>query len=135
MSSSSIDLLDYAAALQDSDEEVELRSCVSRAYYAAYHQANDWHSALGSPGSASGGTGVHRTLIDRLRNPTVTGSDRMLSKKLGYVLDAMKVLRQKADYNLADTVTGLDAQNTVAYAEKVLAEAAAPVALRSSAAC
>lgn len=86
-------------------------------------------------GSANGGTGVHRTLIDRLRNPTVTGADRMLSKKLGYVLDAMKVFRHKADYNLADTVTGLDAQNTVAFAEKVLAEAAAPIAQRSSMAC
>lgn len=124
MSVCAMDLLGQAKSLENSSSEVELRTGVNRAYYAAYHSANDWHNNLatgGLPGNM--GSGVHQRLINCLTNPTVAGATGTQSKSIGYMLLALKRSRFQADYVLAATVTEIDATNAVAQAEMLLKKA------------
>jgi uncharacterized protein (UPF0332 family) len=121
MSVSAVDLMGLAKTLQaGSTDEVQQRAVVGRAYYAAYHDCHAWHAALPSPGSAGTDGGMHARLVSALTNPTVRGDDAMKSKKRGYRLRALKTLRTKADYALADTLTEAEAKQSIADAEAVI---------------
>ncbi len=121
MSVSTADLMGLANSLQTgSIDEVQQRAVVGRAYYAAYHDCHAWHAALPSPGSAGIDGGVHTRLVSALTNPTVLGADATRSKMRGYRLKALKVLRTKADYALADTLTEAEAKQSIADAEAVI---------------
>lgn len=118
------DLLLQAKSLETSSAEIELRTCVNRAYYAAFHAANDWHDGLATGGlQGSGAFGVHQRLINCLTTPTVTGPAAMQSRAIGYMLRVVKSLRTPADYDLDATVTAVDAANAVAQTESLMKKA------------
>jgi hypothetical protein len=102
MSVTADDLLDWAYHAHDQDE-TDKRAIISRAYYAAYHRCQDWHSSL-SPnfGSANANAKTHEKLIQQLLNPSLAlpKPKRDLSKELGNRLSALKGVRVLADYRL-----------------------------------
>ena len=116
-------LLALADELSAGATETHWRSAVSRAYYAAYHGSNDWHTALPVPGSNSGQSGgVHQELINRLRNPdTATPiATRNLSKILASKLEVLRGQRGKADYKLPETVDPVCAEQACELAKQIL---------------
>lgn len=123
MSITENDLLAMGSTLAAANSECEWRASISRSYYAAYHKASDWHEKLASQGIAQPGRGVHATLIECLKNPTVTGQKMMRSKSLGYVLGHMKASRHKADYQLAAQVDQAEADTVAADAATLLQKA------------
>ncbi|EKZ96935.1 hypothetical protein SGO26_04885 [Cupriavidus metallidurans] len=81
--------------------EVAYRSSISRSYYAAYHAAYAWHTALPVPGSAgSRRTGRHETLVNQLYQPGVKRSHFAYwqSIALARMLNRNRLLRVEADY-------------------------------------
>lgn len=115
------DIIGLAKTLQASAaSEAQQRAVVGRAYYATYHDCHTWHASLPSPGSAGVNGGVHTKLIEALSNPTVQGTVATKSKMRGYGLRALKALRAKADYVLADTVNANEASQSIADAERIM---------------
>lgn len=123
MTISQDDLLSFAEALASETMEVQHRSAVSRAYYAAYHQSVAWATALPSAGISSPGSGVHKAHIDALTHPTVVGAQAMQSRSIGYMLGALKAERTRADYHLSETVDRHEATNAVERARLILSKA------------
>ena len=101
--------------------EVDHRASISRSYYAAYHDCTVWHGALSAPGALTRDGGVHAQLIDRLQHPmTLQTDDKLRSKRRGYILAAMRVVRATADYELQQTLTTTEAAQSLANARKIL---------------
>lgn len=120
------DLWHYADSSKASDSEVQQRCSMSRAYYAAYHCCVSWHKNLPAPGSSgTGGGGMHQTLINQLRNPdaTLDANRRLLSRSLGYTLQALKTDRELADYHLRDPIPQGKVAMMCATAKQVLDKA------------
>lgn len=123
MSITEANLLALGQALATGGGEVEWRASASRSYYAAYHRANDWHEKLSSHGLSRPNQGVHATLIDCLTRPTVTAPIKTKSMSIGYVLQSMKAIRQKADYDLGVSVDVAEANTMLANAQNILTRA------------
>lgn len=107
--------------------EAHWRSAVSRAYYSAYHACANWHDSLPCPGSNTGpGGGVHQQLINRLKNPdgSVAQPEKTKSRTLGPMLEALKIRRHLADYQLSDAVSQREASTAVANAKLIAGKAA-----------
>lgn len=131
MSVSPTDLLSLANHLltppeQRLSSEVEYRTSLGRAYYAAYHDCTAWHHALPAPGSlgnGSRGMGVHAELYARLSNPDARISKALnfLSRRRAYMLRPLHGQRCKADYELAQQLTLAEAQQGVANAGTIVA--------------
>lgn len=87
------------------------RTVVSRAYYAAYHAAYNFHVSLPSPGSVGSANGRHEQLIAQLTTPTFGTSDarNFASRKAGHLLRDLLRRRVKADYAIGATVPEADA--------------------------
>lgn len=117
------DLISFAETLAKGTTEVEYRSAVSRAYYAAYHETVVWAASLPTVGVSKPGSGMHKAHIDALTSPTVTGATALRSRSLGYMLNALKARRTKADYHLTETVDIHEAANAVAEAETIMTKA------------
>lgn len=103
----SADLYKIATELWKDRREVSQRSAISRAYYAAYHEAKAWHCNLPEPGTmgnAKGGS--HDILIHQLANPMGrTKRDSGLqnqSKRFANELQRLRALRNAADYDIND---------------------------------
>lgn len=124
MSVSELDLIELARALHEhAEQEVDHRAAISRAYYAAYHRCEDFHSQLPYPGKESRDSkaGVHDRLIHRLSNPTVTNEAlSMHSCALGQKLQTLKKRRYEADYLLRRTVSSRVAELTILETESLL---------------
>ncbi len=97
------------------DQESDRRSCISRAYYAAYHCASNFHSNLKSPGISKDNCGEHWNLIHMLQHPTVDKEDPEYSKSLEvqFYLKKMLYNRRLADYDLDQHVTERNVTNTM----------------------
>mgnify|MGYP006277928831 FL=1 len=84
--------------------EAEFRACISRAYYAAFHDSKKWHENLlapGSMGTTNHPMGVHETLVVQLQNPTTIPDElKRRSKRRAYCLRALRDRRVEADYKL-----------------------------------
>lgn len=109
--------------LQNGSNEADRRACISRAYYAAYHDCKCWHDALPIMGAlpAQGG-GVHADLIGRLQNPLVRDSEQAKnSRRRAYMLKAMKDVRTKADYQLSDEISSVETEQLLVNAKAVIA--------------
>ena len=103
MSVNAADIYHLAAQLSKGATEAELRSAVSRAYYAAYHACLAWHKNLPSPGSNSGPAGgVHQELCNRLKNPAPEVSPDLMksSRRLSVMLSVLRSQRGLADYEV-----------------------------------
>ena len=117
------ELLDLAKDLREKSTEACLRGSISRAYYAAFHQADAWHQTLPSAGKPPDKTGgKHHDLACRLSTPTLPTVDprRALSVKAGYILRESHRVRVKADYYLSDTITISEADQLLISAQKIV---------------
>ena len=104
--------------------EAEFRACISRAYYAAYHDSKSWHQQLPAPGSVGTTThhmGVHETLVLQLQNPTTIRDElKLMSRRRGYLLKDLRNRRNTADYELDSSVGDHMASQAVSDSEAIL---------------
>lgn len=104
MSISPQDLLSWAKRLlAGAASETELRDTISRAYYAAFHEARHFHDTLPAKGQAPRKrVGIHAKLSHRLQNPSLPRSDERYrrSQVLGHHLKFLHARRVEADYRL-----------------------------------
>jgi uncharacterized protein (UPF0332 family) len=119
------DLLNYSTKLCTDVDEVSRRSSVSRAYYAAFHKCQEWHSNLPSPGSAGTNKGgVHEILINQLVNPTIVDKKVCaISRALGYMLKQLRQHRVTADYVLTENISVEISRNACASSKLIFAKA------------
>jgi hypothetical protein len=105
------DIHNVAASLSGGSDEACWRSSLSRSYYSVFHACALWHAQLPLPGSQGAGGGSHQRLCSQLRNPGVSGDAALVhkSKTLGMQLDALRVRRKVADYDIAETVDQAEA--------------------------
>lgn len=85
------------------DCETKYRASISRAYYAAFHAARNFHIGLPTPGSVGNASGgVHAQLIAQLANPGISKNNKKyyLSQALGKSLRPLVDARVDADYHL-----------------------------------
>jgi uncharacterized protein (UPF0332 family) len=98
------DLLSQAKRLYaQASNEADYRNVVSRAYYAAYHEAIRFHQSLPTQGkSPSKKVGVHAALIAQLFYPTIPQTDELYltSRNVSRHLSWLQDKRVKADYQL-----------------------------------
>ena len=109
--------------LQSGSTEAAYRACISRAYYAAYHDCKCWHYALSVMGALPlQNGGVHAELIGRLQNPLVRDAEQAKnSRRRAYMLKAMKDVRTRADYQLEDEITTAETAQLLVNAKAVIA--------------
>ncbi|WP_143005492.1 hypothetical protein [Desulforhopalus singaporensis] len=88
-----------------SPEPVLLRTVVNRAYYAALITARDY------TGSSTVGNRGHGNVVDALRSVSSHASNS---------LDAMRLLRRQADYELGTAITEREACRSITYARQIL---------------
>ena len=120
------DLIAFAKSKSaPSNTEIETRCIISRAYYAAYHCANNFHLTLSTPGyHPKNPTGMHATLIYQLINPSIprTDPDYSKSKSIGYILQGLHPIRKNADYELNLKITLNEAKSAIVETEKLVAK-------------
>lgn len=124
MSVTPTDLLSQVKTLHAAaTSEVELRTAVSRAYYAAYHQANAFHHSLARPGRLPADkTGVHATLAHQLLHPSIPASfQHQKSRDIGRHLTWLHDKRVKADYKLARTLVAAECDEVLRRVERIFA--------------
>lgn len=101
--------------LEQNQGEATSRTIVSRAYYGAYHLANDWHGNLPQPGIQLADVGQHKNFINQLEHPTVQDTNLAnQSKSLGFQLKGLLLRRVKADYKLSEDMSEKEAVNATA---------------------
>ena len=122
MSVKPVDFLAVAATMEKGTE-CEVRSSISRSYYAAFHACLAWHNALKAPGSVSGTAGgKHQQLINKLKNPAreISAALRGESKRLGMKLEILRGRRVTADYVLDETISISESSTQLIQATAVL---------------
>lgn len=114
------DLLNFAKACQKKQDEVFLRSAISRAYYAAYHEVS---SKLINPPNLR--PSAHENLIKYLRDkhdkytlPNIY--DNLTADAIANMLSLIKRKRHQSDYDLAKTISSSDVLITIYNAEKIV---------------
>ncbi|WP_286899113.1 hypothetical protein [Achromobacter sp. UBA2119] len=123
MASNSAQLWTYAQTLETPCEESR-RAKISRAYYALYHHARDFHDAL--PEDARGqelavGGGVHKKLIQKLTNPTLKDeSAKKRSRSIGTFLGLARDLRDQADYDNQCSIGNVQVSQCLGFVKKGL---------------
>lgn len=126
MSVTAVDLLSCAQTIVDSAPTIEgnCRAAVSRAYYAAYHDTDQWHANLPVPGylPANFPKGKHAQLCERLASPdtTLPAEQKMLSKRRGYALKALHSQRIQADYYLNENFDAFDSRQAISDASVII---------------
>ncbi|WP_024931089.1 hypothetical protein [Methylophilus sp. OH31] len=90
--------------------EADFRGSISRAYYACYHGANEFHGKLTQPGVQKPNCGVHENLQHMLDHPTLpnTDPDYKKSKLVAHFLKGQLFCRRNVDYKLDLTITQRD---------------------------
>lgn len=107
-------LLALADRLALGADETDWRSAVSRAYYAAFHAARSFLSRPGFTQPKKGS--VHDYLVRRLGG--ATGHRDVLDA--GYHLGRLRIERNKADYDLAWSITQPATATLVARARTIV---------------
>jgi uncharacterized protein (UPF0332 family) len=107
------DFLPLARSLSNQGTEPARRSAVSRAYYAAFHVARDWLESLGFvvPSADT----CHKYLCLRLQN---CGDPAVL--RAGAKLDALRSVRNRADYDMAFPIPAGTAARFVQSAQDII---------------
>lgn len=103
-----LDFLHLARRLVGGNE-AERRSAVSRSYYAVFLRARENLSRTGAI-TPTGGGRDHRIVIRTLRS---------LDLATGNMVDRLRTLRGRADYNLTATIGTQQARNAVLLAQTV----------------
>jgi len=100
------DMVNYAYKMLKNDSpELELRNVINRAYYGAFLTARDAANITNSGGS------IHKEVADHYRASM---------SRLSNNLDALKRLRETADYKPNTNVTNRDAKNGCRKAKSIL---------------
>ena len=124
MAVSPLDFLQQAKQLANNAvADVDYRNAVGRAYYAAFHAANVFHSWLPQPGRLPAQTtGLHDQLFHRLINPTIPAADsrHRVSRIVGYKTRDFHRIRVQADYDLNQEMKIEDAINAISRAEEIV---------------
>ena len=115
MSCNPENFLTLAKKLAPSDQEVERRCAVSRAYYAALHWAREHVEKCPPLEVGEERIGSHERVLKRLRGYRESKDAR----KAAYVLADLKTKREGADYELIGDVTLEDASQALAIVERV----------------
>lgn len=108
MAVSSADFLSAATDCRAIGSEIGYRNCISRAYYGVYHAAIPVAQAHCPDLNSNSYMGDHQRLIERFMK---AGSKE--AKRVGYVLQAMKVARHRADYDLGVSVSESEADQAL----------------------
>lgn len=111
MTVSAVDFLASAGASQALATEMDLRNCISRAYYSVFHMALPVADAHFPDKNAHLGMGEHERLSKRFHD-----AGNRKAAGVGYVLESMKRERRRADYDLLDTIDAHDAHQVLANA-------------------
>lgn len=108
----SINPIDFLNAAKSYPEvyEVDIRSSLSRSYYAAYHACNSKFIASNNEDG-----GMHEKLIR-----TLIDSPEKKDKSIGYLLRHLKGMRVKADYKLDIDISLSEKSEAIIQAEKIL---------------
>jgi uncharacterized protein (UPF0332 family) len=115
MSVCSEDLIALATSLADQDSEARNRACVSRSYYALYHEALLAADALSLAIDHQVKT-AHERLIRRY-----TDSSKGLAA-IGKTMRKQKQLRAMADYEISADVTASEARFHLATSKRILVD-------------
>ena len=107
------DLMKGAERISQDISETGRRNVASRAYYAAYHACLPIAERMGLTAMPS--NSKHASVIHTL-------SASRKTKALGYILRAMRTLRNWADYELEIDFPEEDGRNAVMHGKKVLAK-------------
>ncbi|MDR5882896.1 hypothetical protein [Caballeronia sp. LZ032] len=123
MSSTAQEWVECAAALmRHATTEPQYRTVCSRAYYGAFHAANEFHRRLPAPGTVGRASGRHDQLIQQLCNPMIRPNDakHALSKAIGLDLITLRNARVRADYHPGENVNHDVAEQSTQLAAKVI---------------
>jgi hypothetical protein len=103
--------------------QVEIRTKISRAYYALYTHALEFHNSLASKGNAlTDKAGYHKLLSQWLTNPTVTDNSLAdSSRELGTKQMLAHEIRIRADYELDTPISTHDLFKCIRYVSTGLA--------------
>jgi uncharacterized protein (UPF0332 family) len=101
--------------------EADFRSSISRAYYACYHGAVEFHSNLAKPGITKEKCGVHENLQHMLNHPNVPKTDDNHSKSLliAHFLKGQLFNRRNVDYDLQMEITDKHVNVVFANTDKI----------------
>ncbi len=126
MSCAPKDLLALAREQAKGRTEAHRRSAVSRAYYASFHAASNWHARLPFQGDPGIARGEHERLIQQLMHPdrSCDAVQRKLSKWLAIQMGALRPLRIDADYRLEGETRFERAVHACAISSEVLDQVA-----------
>ncbi len=111
------DFITSAINIIKNGTEIDCRNAVSRAYYAAYHEA-DRVSQYSNGVSTKKGT--HEKLSDKLKkHPGSTSKDKDI-RKMGVLLEQCKKYRVEADYFIMNQFTIANAQAVVTQCQDII---------------
>lgn len=120
------DFLAHAEAyLPKAQTDVDYRSVVVNAYYAAYHAARRFEESLPERSQlTTSNTGSHDALIKRLECPHSKMPYALIttSKYVGGQMRMFKALRELASYELQESVGVNQAEEAIRSAKDILSE-------------
>jgi hypothetical protein len=119
MSTKPSEIYTNAQALPQKSES-EIRTKISRLYYALFSHACEFDASLPDQGVLlNKESGVHSRLSQRLTNPTVKSAALQdASRTIGSFQRLAHEIRVKADYHLNDNVTTADLAKCTRFVEK-----------------
>lgn len=103
------DFITLADTLCQSSEEANFRSCISRAYYGAFHSAKKVVNIT------SGGGELHQTVPIKLKNTGIRQH-----KTAAGMLESLRIVRNKADYDMQPMQTKQTAELALIQARKII---------------
>ena len=109
----------------EANDEADYRVAIERAYYAAYHAANELEKSFPARSTCKRqGVGVHETLFLVLESPapTLDYGLSIISQDIGAQLRMLRPFRVLATYRIQDSVTITDVEETMAGARDVVDE-------------
>lgn len=98
----------------DTRSEALLRTAASRAYYGAYHAAQEAFNTTVNRNERAGG--MHARFIQSLTN-----SPDKHDRAIGYMLKSIYDLRITADYDLSDTFKETQGSDAIKKTQKLIA--------------
>lgn len=123
MSTTPQEIWQHAQTLPDKSES-EIRTKISRAYYALYSHAYEFHDSLPECGHLlKDDVGVHKQLQQKLTNPSTkcAATVQSASRSLGTWQSLVHELRIKADYHLDEHVDKKDLAKCLQFVQKGMA--------------
>ncbi|QDX29566.1 hypothetical protein [Dickeya poaceiphila] len=111
------DFVSAAKSCLDSGTESGLRSAISRAYYAFYHETCGILTHC--PPTTHDGVVEYLTKDARRKNEPF---EFIALVQLGAVLKQQKMQRKRADYKLDETISASEAITSIAVVERMLAK-------------